>query len=315
MTMPNFLMIGAAKSGTTTLYEYLKSHPQVYMSDPKEPYFFAMEDKEINFHGPGDNAYAHREIINKLEEYKALFEGVQDEIAIGEASAFYLYSKQAADKIKHYIPNVKLIAVLRNPVDRAYSSYKHMMRDMREEVSSFESALSAEARRIQEGWYPIWHYTQAGFYYDNLRYYYDLFPAENIRVYLNEDLRKDPSGVAASLFEFLGVDSHYHLEAEENYNVSYIPELKALQSVRKFLLSRDSTIKNVFKPFLPEAFRQRMVQGVTSYIEKVNVKRTPMAAETRQELVELFASDIEKLETLINRDLSAWLSVRKDTMS
>src|SRR5690606_8182545 len=102
--MPNLLIIRAAKSGTTTLYEYLKSHTKVYMSNPKEPYFFAMEDKDINFCGPGDNAYAHREIINNLEDYKALFAGVQDEIAVGEASAFYLYSKQAADNIKHYIP-------------------------------------------------------------------------------------------------------------------------------------------------------------------------------------------------------------------
>ncbi|MEO1286753.1 MAG: sulfotransferase [Chloroflexota bacterium] len=315
MTMPNFLMIGAAKSGTTTLYNYLKRHPQVYMSEPKEPYFFATEGEEINFHGPGDNDYAHREIVNNLKDYQALFDGVTDEIAIGEASAFYLYSKRAADNIKRYIPDVKLIVVLRNPVDRAYSSYKHMMRDMREKEATFEDALVAETKRIQAGWYPIWHYTQAGFYFENLNYYFQHFSPDNIQVYLNEDLRDDPARVASQVFDYLGVDLAYEADTFNNYNVSYIPKNKALQNARKFLLTPNNPVKEFLKPLLPRALRQQMGQAATNFIDRVNVKDESISTETRQALIDVFASDIEQLQDLINRDLSHWLTVKENRSS
>ena len=127
MVLPNFLIIGAAKSGTTSLYSYLNQHPQVYFSPFKEPRFFALEGKEVNYQGPSQ--VVNQKAINTIDEYEKLFAGVTDEVAIGEASTLYLYSPEAPAKIKQYIPQVKLIAILRNPIDRAYSGYCHLVRD------------------------------------------------------------------------------------------------------------------------------------------------------------------------------------------
>ena len=122
MTMPNFLIIGANKAGTTSIYSYLKQHPQIYMSPVKEPMFFTLEGKNI------DRTEVSRQItlktaVNDIEDYQALFQGVSNEKAIGEASTAYLHCPWCAERIKQYIPDVKLIAILRDPIERAYSNY------------------------------------------------------------------------------------------------------------------------------------------------------------------------------------------------
>lgn len=131
MTLPNFLVIGAHKAGTTALYNYLKQHPQVYMSPAKEPRFFALEGKNLKFLGPKKDP-GNRCRFTTLEAYRELFQGVSSEVAIGEASTLYLYSQEAPKRIQHYIPDAKLIAILRNPIKRAYSNFVHAMQDDRE---------------------------------------------------------------------------------------------------------------------------------------------------------------------------------------
>ena len=125
MIMPNFLLIGAAKAGTSSLYGYLKQHPQIYMSPIKEPRFFALEGETLNFNGPTRGI--NQTSINTLEAYSQLFQKVTTEKAIGEASTIYLSSPKAPERIKHYLPDVKLIAILRDPSERAFSSYMHLV--------------------------------------------------------------------------------------------------------------------------------------------------------------------------------------------
>ena len=125
MVMPNFLIIGAKKCATTTTYNLLRQHPEIFMPKPrrKEPHFFVFENEEIRFNGPkaATTTWFWRTRLTKLEDYQKLFSEVQNEKAIGEASVTYLYSKKACERIAHYIPNAKLIVLLRNPVDRAFS--------------------------------------------------------------------------------------------------------------------------------------------------------------------------------------------------
>jgi hypothetical protein len=123
MTMPNFLIIGAAKSGTTSLHHYLKQHPQVYMSQIKEPSFFAFEGTKPAIPGPWKRWAAHN-FITDIQAYRSLFQGVSDEVAIGEASTIYLVHPTAPQRIRHYVPDAKLIAILRDPAERAYSNYR-----------------------------------------------------------------------------------------------------------------------------------------------------------------------------------------------
>lgn len=142
MTMPNFLIVGAQKAGTTSLHYYLKQHPQIYMRPRKEPHFF--EGMHWDFYRPGRIMLA----VTDLADYQALFEGVTDEKAIGEASASYLYSPKAPTLIKRSIPDARLIAILRNPPDRAYSNFLHCVRGGRESIVDFAEALRVEEERI-----------------------------------------------------------------------------------------------------------------------------------------------------------------------
>ncbi|NEO53881.1 MAG: sulfotransferase [Okeania sp. SIO3B5] len=143
MSMPNFLMIGAPKAGTTSLYEYLKQHPQVYLSEIKEPHFFSFEGRTQGFNDPS-RANFIRKKVTKIEDYKKLFEEVKDEVAIGEASTSYIYIPEAVERIKKYVPDVKIIAILRNPADRAFSHYLQHRKNGTEVFLDFADALKEE---------------------------------------------------------------------------------------------------------------------------------------------------------------------------
>ena len=183
--MPNFFIVGAQKAGTTSLYHYLNQHPQVYMSPRKEPHFF--EGMHSEFRRPGRRSTP----VSDLAAYQALFEGASDERAIGEASASYLYSTRAPDLIKSSVPNARIIAVLRNPADRAYSNFLHCVQVGREPLGSFAEALQAEQSRMRDKWGPLWYYKHKGFYYAQVKRYLDTFGQGQVGVWLYEDLRYD----------------------------------------------------------------------------------------------------------------------------
>ena len=179
--LPNFLVIGAAKSGTTSLYHHLASHPAVFMSPVKETNFFALEGRDIP---PGQLSNPERGssgLVHTLGEYETLFEGVEGESAIGEASPWYLHSEQAPARIHHHIPACRLIAILRHPADRAYSAYLANRRDGIEPLNSFEGALEEQAER-QRRWNWGLEFLHGGYYHRHLSRYHELFPAEQIRV-------------------------------------------------------------------------------------------------------------------------------------
>ncbi len=293
--MPNFLVIGAAKSGTTSLYHYLKQHPQVYMSPEKEPKFFAFEGRKLDFRGPG-----YRMVVTDIEEYRALFAGVSGEEAIGEASAMYLYVPEAADRIRRYVPEARLVAMLRNPVDRAYSAYLHRVREGRERLG-FSEALKEEETRIQDNWRPLWHHKSMGFYHAQLTRYYELFSREQIRVYLYEDLNEDPVGMTQSIFRFLEVDDAFVPDTSLRLNVSRIPRSRALQT----FINKPNPLKSVLKPSLPKGLRKPLFAA--SLLDHNLTKPPQMPEDVREELTEAYREDILKLQGLIGRDLSSWL--------
>jgi len=224
--MPNFLIIGAAKAGTTSLYEYLKQHPQVWMSPVKETNFFSLEGETVNFRGPGDQNYINKFSITKIEDYLSLFQGAENQIAIGEASPLYLYHPMTPKRIQHYMPNVKLIVILRNPVERAYSSFLHLVRDGREPLKNFAQALLEEEVRICSNWEHIWHYQQMGFYYIQLNRYFNTFSRQQIRVYLFEDFITKPGCILKDIFQFIGVDDSFVPNISVRHNVSLNPKNK-----------------------------------------------------------------------------------------
>ena len=299
MIMPNFLLFGAAKAGTTSLYKYLEQHPDVFMSSFKEPGFFAFEGEKAIWNGPGAQKWFDRWVATDLESYQQYFEGYGGQKAIGDASPYYLYYEKTPETIKKYIPDVKLIAILRNPVERAFSNYVWAVRDRSESITNFAEALKAESWRIQDSWGPKWRYLDQGFYYQQLKRYYERFSREQIEIYLYEDLITNPVKLTQEIFSFLEIDDTFIPDISRKYNPSLLPRNP---SWHKFL-TKPNAIKSAFKYFLPLEFRQRLRKKAT---EK-NLFKPNLSPEIRQQLVEAYREDILKLQELIQKDLSQWL--------
>ncbi len=297
--MPNFLIIGAARTGTSSLYEYMRQHPDIYFSPVKEPMYFAMEGKKPDFRGPGDDLEINRKSVTDLAAYQALFAGAQGKKAVGEASANYLYSDVAAARIHEAVPDARLIAVLRNPVERAYSSFLYMIRDRREPLRDFGEALAQEPQRIRDHWEHIWHYAAMGFYHQQLQRYYERFDKSRIRVYLNEDMKKDAPGLLKDVFGFLDVDDGYAPDTSVTYNEGGVPKRKMLNA----LLTRPSIFKRLLRPLMPAA-----AMKLYTKVKHSNLDKPPLDPEVRARLVALYRDDVLKLQDLIGRDLSHWLA-------
>jgi hypothetical protein len=256
MTMPNFLIIGAARSGTTALYRYLKQHPQIYMSAVKEPNFFAVTEEEPGTFRPtkgraGRLARHPLEVVRiaDLEAYSALFQEVGDEVAIGEASPFYLITPEAPERIKHYLPGVKLIALLRNPVDRAYSAHSLRWLYAGQERGSFGQAV----RDIH------W-----GFYYTHLERYFALFERTQIKIHLYEDFRANPTGVLQDIFGFLGVSDTFVPDLSGDYNVGGTAKNRGW----RLFLQGLGPAASLFKPLVPTAVRPEVAAGRQGGIDR-----------------------------------------------
>jgi hypothetical protein len=289
---PDFFIVGAAKSGTTSLYNYITQHPNIFMPVEKEPFFF------------GDwRPSASRE---DLERYLRLFEDVPTDTLVGEASSTYLYLESAAREIKHFQPYAKIIIVLRNPVDRAYSQYWH---HVRQELvsSSFEEELEEEEKRLQEGWRgfypgeePPSYYIKSGHYAEQVARFLKVFGSDSVRIYLFEDLVTDAEGVCRDVFSFLGVNPDQPVDVRRIYNVSG-PVRNALLGR---LITRRLRIKEVIKRVVPISW----LRLVREWVLQRNVARVPeMRPETRRRLQELFREDVVYIQELTGRDLSHWL--------
>lgn len=296
--LPNFLVIGAYKSGTTALYQYLNQHPEVYMPPLKETNFFALEGTKPNYSGPGDEtAPTNRLSITHLDNYQAQFQGLANGIVIGEASPLYLYSPQAPKRIKNYIPDAKLIAILRHPAERAYSNFLHLVRDGREKVYDFRLAWEEGAKRIQSNWAPIWHLKELGFYHTQLCRYFEVFPPSQIKVILHKDLVKHPQTTLEELFDFLEIGIHFQPDLSFRPNQSGIPKNKlAYKIIRRAILSPLNSAQI-------EALKQ-LSQSLRSYL----LYKPKMPPQYKAELIEVYREDILQLEDLLDRDLSHWLT-------
>lgn len=307
-SMPTFIIVGATKAGTTSLYHYLKQHPDVYMSPVKEAKFFTVEEGSVPRENGPQGWHVSKSHVTTLGAYRALFRNAENEKARGEASPQYLYYPEVPHRIHRYLPEADIIAVLRNPVDRAFSAFLHQTRDGKEVHSDFAAALRDEPKRIEEGWSPLYHYRAQGFYYEQLRRYYDVFSPDKIHIYLYDDLRADPAGITQNIFKVLGVDETFVPDLETRHNISGVPKSKLLHRAHHFLQgSSQSLLKSWGKRFMPASVRSRLKTKAMQGLQDRNLAKPPFPPEVRAELIEAYRDDIGKLQTLIGRDLSHWL--------
>jgi len=304
MAWPNFLVLGAAKAGTTALYYQLAAHPEVFMSTPKEPQFFAYLGEAPHYSDPPESW--GNELVLQPDEYQALFEAPGDAKAIGEISPLYLYLPEVPDRIRTCIPDAKLVAMLRQPAERAFSAFCQRVGDGREPCADFMDAVTSESRRIAENWSPGWHYVQVGFYYRQLKRYYDVFDNERIRVYLYDDFNSDPLSVFRDLCTFLGIDEGFVPNLSLRVNKSGFPQGSWSQRAHTFL-ARPHAIKEGLKPFIPNRLRQEIVGRLRAVVEERALAKPELDIETRREVTDMYREDILRLESLIDKDLAHWL--------
>lgn len=293
---PDFFIVGAAKSGTSSLHNYLVQHPGVSMSEPKEPHFF------YNRESPGSPALGKKD----LDEYLKLFEDIPEDVRAGEASTSYLYAANAPREIQQFREGAKIIMVLRNPVDRAYSQYWNQVRDGVEPLS-FEEALDAEPERIRRSWWHGFYYMDTGRYADQVARYLETFGRGSVRDYLFEDVTRDAQGVCRDIFSFLGVDDGHKIDSGKAFNPSGPP--------RSGLLSKMLAAEKIKEP-VKKLVPGEWVRPFGEWLREKNRKPTPeMKPETRTRLQESFEPDILRLQVMIGRDLGHWLSVDESRQS
>lgn len=299
MVKPNFFIVGAPKCGTTALYEYLRTHPNIFMAAIKEPHFFA-----------GDLGSYPR--IKTIQEYEGLFAGATDEhLAVGEASVYYLRSTTAAGNIHRFNPAARIIAMFRNPVDMVYALHSQLLYVGEEVVSDFEQAWRLQQRRSQGLDLPpnsrgafLLQYEQFGRFGTQVQRLLSIFPPAQLKLILHDDLAADPARVYDEVIQFLG------LPHDGRTSFPRINESKRtrLDWLRTFSRKPPPMLRTAVRR-LKQAVGGTGISAVASKLVELNTvrePRAPLSPELRRELVETFREEVLLLSRLLNRDLSHW---------
>lgn len=297
--MQNIFIVGAAKAGTTTLYQLLSQHPAICCPIVKEPNYFSSLDKKDPVKpgsGPGDRGTVW---TKDYQQYESLFKLKNEHSYRIDASVSYLYSQHSAAAIARQDPEAKIIIILRNPVERAWSHYKHMVRDGRE-TETFEAALAAEEDRIIKGWEFSWHLKNMGLYGRQIERWLQHFRKDQIAFFLFEDLVEDMSKVLEATASFIGLSPYSYNFTKDGSNKSGVSKSKTVAKMINWASRYKVGINRVIPPSLTHSAVER--------IRSLNVKKSNsrINQETRYQLMSYFSEDIQQTEELIGRDLNAW---------
>ena len=301
---PNFFIVGAAKSGTSSLWQYLKSHDQVFM--PKDELF-----KEPRY-------FSHPNRFESEAKYFELFkEATSEHLRIGEASTAYLTCPDCAKKIKEYGDrhglDIKIIIMLRNPVDRAYSLYNWMVQDGYEYSDSFSKALQKEESRLhhtsrfwEPNYPPNYLYYHSGLYSKQVKRYLDCFGSEHVHIELFENFIHNTEQCLNKVIRFLGIQDSYHVEYERIYNPSYqvySPKVQFWARKISKLLARFKIVS-----FASKTERDFMLRWGLR-----NKKIPKLSTELRMQLLSKYRGDILELQDMVGMDFSKWLNSPQST--
>ncbi|MEZ4702625.1 MAG: sulfotransferase [Rhodothermales bacterium] len=297
--LPDFLILGAAKAGTTALYLYLSQHPGLFASPLRETNFFALEGTTPSFSGPGDDAAVNRRAVTRWEAYLKLFAGAKPGQRAGECSPLYLYHPDAAARIAERLPEARLVVLLRNPAERAYASYLHLVRDGREPASTFEEGLAREAERIAAGWEHLWHYRAMGLYGEQLARYVDRFDPDRIKLIRYEDFCRDPGRAVSAVAAFLGLDAGFSPDLSRRPNRSGVPRMRGL-----YRLLASPPLRRVARAIVPAGMRGKLGAAMDDAL----LVRPPMAPATRAALLDGYREDAARLTRCTGVDVSDWFS-------
>ena len=314
MQMPNYIIAGERRSGTTTLAKLLEQHPEIFMYPVMDTAYFmddALRGSMTWFEGSVDVGLWAKK--HTKEEYAKLFlQATKQHVAIGEKSADYLFLENCHTRIKQYVPDCKIILTFRNPIERAWSHYWNEVGKGREQ-KSFEKAIELEELRVAQSDYAKAHltYLSRGFYVNSLTKLYTTFHKNNIKVIILEELISNPQKVLNEVYLFLGVDTTIEIKEKRssfNKNWTSIPKpfwkkTKALETLENYL--NKLVVKGV-NGVIKDTYKRRDIITRLESLTRNTKKDFVMKPETRLRLQELYLPYTEKLEKLLDKDLSSW---------
>ena len=305
MTLPDFLVIGAPKSGTTALHVALAGHPELFMSPVKEPKFFLTDGPPPRRGGGPGDVQTYREHIWRRDDYEALFAAAPPGTLRGESTPFYLYDHRAQQQIRAQIPGARMIAVLRDPVERAHSNWTHLWSAGLDPVGDFPAACAAEDRRIAAGWAPFWHYTHLGRYGEQLERLFRLFPREQVLVLRYRDLVGSPALALDAICTFLGVRPGIISQVPRE-NVTAHPEGSPSHRAVSLVLRGAATAGR----HLPGTTGTALTQPLERFLQRSTRPRQPLTWEQRQRVLGYVEDDFRLLEQLTEMDFGDWVQPR-----
>lgn len=297
---PNLFLVGAQKSGTSALAGWLGQHPEVHMTFPKEPGFLAFGEEGYTYRdGYGRPGRASQYVVTSESDYLALFaDATAEQHVRGEASTWYFVRPGMAEKLDRFSPGSKIIIVLRNPVQRAYSAWSHARGDDTEPCESFAEALAMESQRDEPEY--LLRYHRMGLYSEDLKAYRAVFGPDRLLVLFYDDMKADPAAFWQQVCTFLGIDAGEEPAYQRQYNRSGNPRSRLLQTAL-----RSHRLKRTLRAFIPHQFAVRM----KNRLDDINLRSfPPMDEETRCALRDYYRDDIAEVARLTGRNLDAWLS-------
>ena len=291
--VPDFLIIGAMKAGTTAIAEMMGSHPEIYIPQSKEPTYFINHDEEFIF-GDGKKAkYAYGP--TRLHEYLSLFEGVPTGVLKGEASTQYLANPSSPKLVYDSNPNTKLIVVLRDPVARAYSAYSYNRTIQREMASTFSRALSEELNGSRDNYYFAFRYLHYGLYAQHLARWKQFFPVQQIKIVLFDNFKNNPIDFFADIAEYLNVGGFTSIEKRSFDNKTVIPK-SSLQRGLWWIIEAPHPLKLFAKRYLAHNLLASLKKQLKSRLITIGASSPEMTQEDRDLIGCYFSQDLIQLK-------------------
>lgn len=309
MALPDFLIAGAPKAGTTALHVALARHPQLYLSRVKEPKYFLTNGRPRAQGGPGD-ARTLREQVWQREQYEALFAAAPPGTLIGESTSLYLRDADALWRIRAAIPDVRIIALLRDPVDRAHSNWAHLWSAGLEPEHDFVQACLLEDRRTAAGWAPFWRYLALGRYGEQLDLFWTLFPREQTLVVRYRELRESPAETLDRITAFLGVRTGLVTETTAE-NVTAHATISPVNR----LVAHGLRMGTALEGTLPSPFAAGVRPAnrfLSQHLQREQRLREPLTLDQRETLLPHFTDDVRLLEGLTGESFAEWLDLDVD---
>lgn len=284
---PNFIIVGAAKSGTTTLHDLLNSNPDIFLPDLKEPHYFCREQK-FNF-----------PVITEQEQYAELFDQ-RAEKALGEASTAYLYYADSAKRIHAEIPDCKIICLIRNPVERALSMWGHQVREGLE-TESLEQAIEDEINGKQRDLNGVeygFNYCRLGLIAEHIEQYQALFGHQNVLLLDYRELHSNPQKIVNRVCHFLGVEPHTLPERTAHLNASGVPKFPWLHAALNIKHPIKDWLLGPFKLLFPAKFRHQIWQRLRNQNIR-HGQRHQLSEFSKVHLDQYFKEEMQRIEQLL----------------